>query len=256
MFKKILPALVFLILLFVGCGSSNPAPEPPGSPPRDDGAGPGVAEPYVAKGRVTDSHGNPLEGIRVFANNTAYYNMNIFGITGADGLYRIELGDVLPSSWLVGAYLDVEYHGDTFSYTLQPDVESAFAGVTGAIRNLEWRLTGESPEGGHHGGLVHVRDDDYVVDLELVELTLTPVGQLIDGSPGSVITGFPERGFELVDVPVGNYRTTARYFPESGPAVDLLIRERDAGDYAPSVTAPLRSNLYLGPILSLEVRLP
>lgn len=82
---------------------------------------------------------------------------------------------------------------------------------------------------------MHVYDEDCALDLELLELTLVPVGPLIDGSAGATISGFLDRGVELADVPVGNHWTTARYFPADRPAVDLLIRLRGTGDYARSV---------------------
>lgn len=254
MFRNLCSAILLSAVLFASSSSGNPAPHSP--PGGDLGTGAGVAEPYVVKGRVTDSHGNPLEGIRVFANHTVFYNMNIFAATDADGNYRIELGDIIPSSWLVGAYLEREFHGDTFEYSLHPVEYGAFAGVNGAIRDLEWRLSGKAPEDWHYGGLVTVDAELYDVDTEFVELTLVPVGPLIDGSTGKTISGLLDRGVELADIPVGNYRATARYLPVDGPAQELLVRVRDEGQYAASVTAPLKNNLQLGHLLPLEVRLP
>lgn len=248
MFRNLQPLLVLLFLLLAGCSNGNPGPKPP--PPE------GAAQPYVVKGRVTDSHGSPLAGIEVFADNTAYYNMNIYGVTDVNGNYRIDLGDIIPSSWRVGAYLKRAFQGETFEYSLHPENDAVFAGSTGAIRNLTWRLTGETPEGGNYGGLVHVLDEGFSLDMDHVELTIVPVGPLIDGSAGETISGPLERGVEFVDVPVGNYRATARYLPPDAPAADLLIRVRDTGIYATSVTAPLRLSDFLGPLLSLEVKLP
>ncbi len=229
---------VLLVVLFVGCSSGNPAPQSP-APNDPPGGGPTVAEPYTVAGRVTDSQGKPLAGIEVFADSTAYDNTNLYGVPNADGDYRIELGGITPGSWRVGAYLEREFHGSTFRYSLHPDTAAVFAGVDGAIRNLQWRLSGEPPEGGFYGGRIYAYEEGFMLDMESVELTLTPVGPLIDGSSGVSRTSFLERGLEITDVPVGNYRVTARYLPGDGPATDLLIRLRDTGVYAESITAPL-----------------
>lgn len=255
MLRLLHPATVLFIILFVGCSSGNPAPNSP-APGDPRPGGPTSAEPYTVTGRVTDSQGKPLAGIEVFADNTAYYDTNLYGVSDAEGNYRIGLGGITPSSWRVGAYLEREFHGSTFRFALHPDSAAPFAGVDGAIRNLQWRLSGETPEGGYHGGLVYAYDEGFMLDMESVELTLVPVGPLIDGSSGMSRTSFLDRGLEITDVPVGNYRVTARYLSGDGSTMDLLIRLRDTGVYAESVTAPLSNTDYHGPLLSLEVKGP
>lgn len=256
MLRLLHPLILLLVILFSGCSSGNPAPQSPAPGDPRPGGDPASAEPYVVSGRVTDSQGKPLAGVEVFADNTAYYDTNLYGVTNSEGKYRIELGGIIPSSWRVGAYLEREFHGSTFRYSLHPDTAAVFAGADGAIRNLQWRLSGGTPEGGYYGGLIYAYEEGFMLDMEAVELTLVPVGPLIDGSDGTSRTSLLERGLEITDVPVGNYRVTARYLPADGPAADLLIRLRGTGVYAASVTAPLVNTDYYGPLLSLEVKKP
>src|SRR5690606_32159542 len=179
-----------------------------------DPRGPNVAEPYVVKGRVTDSRGNPLAGIEVFADNTAFYNMNIYDVSNADGYYRIALGDITPSSWRVGAYVELKYNGVNVDYPLHPDDDKVFAGVTGAVRNLTWRMTGATPEGGYYGGLAYVYEsldaETWLDDMDLVELTFVPLAPLLDGTTGETTVRRLD-GVQIADLAITRYAVSASY---------------------------------------------
>lgn len=226
------------------------------NPPGDPGAQ--QAEPYVAKGRVTDSAGAPLAGIEVFADNTVGYNANVFGVSGADGYYRIELSDIAPSSWRVGAYIEVEYDGVDLRLPLHPDNDDAFAGATGAVRNLTWRMSGEHSTG-YYGGEVYVYEGldaiGSVPDMSRVEVTFVPLAPLLDGSEGETVTAMLD-GSRIDDVPLTAYRITARYLPEGGSPVDLVIRRRNVGSYQPSVDADFEDDSWGSVNIELEVILP
>lgn len=98
---------------------------------------PGVTEPYVAKGRVTDSLGNPMKGIAVFADNTAYYDMTIYGVQVANlavtkyavsARYLAAIGE--PENLLIrvrdmgssGPFVNADFGNDGYGY-LQMELE-------------------------------------------------------------------------------------------------------------------------------------
>lgn len=242
-------ALVGLLSAMAAC-TQSPAPAVPGGP-----GGIGGAEPYIVKGQVTDTQGNPLAGIEVFADNTAGYNTNLYGVSDANGFYRIDLSGIVPSSWRVGAYLEREYNGFTYDFSLHPDNDAVFAGVEGAIRNLQWRLSGETPEGGYYGGLVYFYTDDSI-DTQYVELTFVPDGPLVDGSAGQSFTATAPDGLSIPDVPLGRYTVTARYTPPSEAPSPLLIRVRDVGEYQSSTTADFIPDDLYGVLMELELSRP
>lgn len=215
-------------------------------------------EPYVVTGRVVDARGNPLVGAQVFADNTAFYNFNVFTVTGEDGHYRMELGDVTPSSWRVAGYVERRYNGVALRLPLHPDDSQAFAGASGAVRDLTWLMQGETPEQGTYGVTVYLYDasccDNYVEDTARIEVTFVPLAPLLDGSEGEIVVRYPD-GTHLVDVPVTKYRVSARYVPEGMAPVAMLIKERSADDFAPTTEADFHEIWgYLG--MELEVMLP
>jgi hypothetical protein len=114
-----------------------------------------------------------------------YYNTNAIGVTDANGRYRIEVRQP-AGSWHATAQLEKKFNGKTFTFDLAPNSDDPFAGSSGAIRNFTWKLTGERPDGTHYGSMVIAYADFFQVDLSLanVELTLEPVGALVDGSTG------------------------------------------------------------------------
>ncbi|MCA9838868.1 MAG: carboxypeptidase regulatory-like domain-containing protein [Trueperaceae bacterium] len=215
----------------------------------------GQPEPYVVKGRVTDSQGSPLSGVEVFADNTAYYNMNVFGISDSNGYYRIELGDITPSSWQVGAYIERDYDGQRLKFSLDVENDVVFAGVTGAIRNLTWRLSGETPEGGYYGAFAYVYAYEVTIDdldYDAIELSFIPEGPLVDGSIAEPFTRRVEGG-SIWDIPVGHYTVSARYAPEGKPAVPLLIRMRDTATYATSSYLSFQDSPLYGILAEIEL---
>jgi hypothetical protein len=217
------------------------------------------AEPYVVKGRVVDSQGNPLEGVQIVVDNTVYYNSAITSSTDANGEYFVRLED---GSWRVYAEMEREYNGRTYEIDLMADTFNSFAGMDGAVRNFTWQLQGEKPEPlvGFFGGDIYINRDPMTefYDTENVEFTLTPVGSLIDGSNGETIItkhGAPRTDYysRIVDIPVGRYEISGRYLPTGE---QVLVRINGEGNYGTSVTVDFEEELnYCTTCVALEVTL-
>ncbi|MFC4456110.1 carboxypeptidase-like regulatory domain-containing protein [Deinococcus sonorensis] len=250
---RLLPALLTAAL--AACGTGSGTTTPPGTPPVTQLPAAGA---YTMSGVVRNSAGQPVAGAKVFAGHTVYYNTNALGVTDANGRYSVSVREP-AGSWYAGGQVTREYHGRTYTFELHPDDPAPFNGASGAVRNFEWRLTGPRPDGGTYGGTVMVYADFF--DPELldllsdVELTLTPDGPLVDGSPGRVITSglsqTPE-GDGVRDVPIGRYRVTAR-LGQGAAARDLRIRVRNVGEFDSGVTTTFQQN-GSGHNVELEVR--
>lgn len=211
----------------------------------------GQVETHVVKGRVVDSTGKPLAGAQVVADNQLLYDSNLVGMTGADGTYRLELGRA-ATTWNVSAQFQRQYNGQTYTFNLHPSDPSSFATNAGAIRDFAWRLTGPRPDGGTYGGQVLFRltvdvdpeDPNTLLARENVELTLTPDGPLIDGSPGAPLTARGTDsgdGFGLQDVALGRYTVTARYAPQGRAARPMVLRLTGGDTYTSSLTTDFKT---------------
>jgi uncharacterized protein (DUF2141 family) len=214
------------------------------------------AAPYTVTGVVKDEAGKPLAGVEVFADNTLYYNMNALATTDAQGRYTIKLPRNEVGTWKAGAYIEREYEGVNHRFRLYADSEAAFATDEGAVRNFVWKLSGKAPGGGVIGALVYVYGsyDGAGFDLQKVELTLTPVGPLVDGNPGKPITRVVQGG-QINDVPVGRYTVTARYRPDGGAPVPMLVQAKGGSTYGPSATDSFKNSFY-GTTMEFFVKLP
>jgi len=208
-------------------------PPPTPTPPPPSGITPG----YVT-GTVVDATGTPLAGVEVYADNTLFYNTNAIGYTDAQGRYEIDVRQPI-GTWRMGAHLKREYNGRTYRFDLHPDNDRAFPGVDGAVRNFDWRLSGETPNGGRYGARAYVyvneaADRDIMTQYKDVEVTFTPVGPLADGSAGRAMT-VRLATFRVEDVPLGRYAVTARWVP-AGAAPRAMV-----GEFATRTTTRRRS---------------
>ncbi|GEO06979.1 hypothetical protein AAE02nite_46430 [Adhaeribacter aerolatus] len=250
---KIFNALYLMLLvgwLTTGC-ITEPEPQPQPDLAEEKGYATGVA---------TDTKGNPLANAAIVVNNTQFFNHNILGSTNANGYYKLKLS---PGSWYVRGTISLQHNDQSYTFDLHPETEGAFAGTEGAVRNLRWKLSGPKPTefggGGYYGGLVEVYGDMVggFFDTEQVELTLEPVGPLVDGSTGQIIKRQLTGGIigQTQDVPIGRYRISARYLPTNQV---LNIRLRNKGQYSTSITNSFEP-AYAGATgsykLTLEARL-
>jgi hypothetical protein len=227
-----------------------------GSAPTPPTANVNTPEPYIMKGRVTNSAGEPLEGVEVFADNTLLYDSNLVDVTDAEGYYRIDLNGIMPSSWQGAAYVETTYEGNYYMIRLEADNEQAFAGVDGAIRNFTWRVQGEIPGGGYHGALAYVYTnftDEWPENYDdaFVKLTFTPQGPLIDGSTGETLVLSPDGG-EIRDIPIGRYTVTAQYEEPGQEPRSLRVNLDDLDDvYEASKTFTFYDDALYGPMIEL-----
>jgi len=220
-----------LTAALAACGGSDTGPDE--GPDNGNGGGDGNASAYVVTGRVVDPQGQPLSGVEVVADNLLLYDSNVLGRTGSDGSYRIQLPEV-ASTYRITASYTKRWQGRDWVFPLEAQDEDEIAGNEGGDVDFEWKLTGQRPDGGFYGGMVVVYNS--YADLELeetnVELTLTPVGPLVDGSSGSEITAKPvvtADGDAIRGVPIGQYTITARYVAPGQTPEPLLVRRRNSG---------------------------
>ncbi len=195
---------------------------------------------YVS-GKIVDTQGQPMKGVKVVVDNTIFYNSNIVTATDANGEYRVEVPN---GSWRVTAETERTYNGQKYPIELDPDVYEDFAGSEGAIRNFHWKLTGEKPWGtnNYYGAFIDLRHDPNggMYDVENVQFTLKPVGPRIDGSAGETLVlqcGAPNTGgYSLLrDLPIGRYQMTAVYKP-TGQTLKLRNVNSNSYDHFPSLT--------------------
>lgn len=181
-----------------------------------------------ATGKVVDTRGNAVAGAKILLDNTVFYASYINGSTRPDGTYRIRLQ---PGAWKAQASLVREYNGRTYSLRLHPDNIDAFD-EQGAVRNFTWKLEGRHPESdyGYYGGFIQLSTDlDFSSDLDDIELTLTPSGPLIDGSPGKALQlrlgdHYWRDRYQIEDIPIGRYTVRATLKDSGG---DRRLRIQD-----------------------------
>lgn len=223
-------------------------------------------EAGFAKGLVLDGGGRPVAGAKVVVGSTVYYNANIIGTTDASGRYRLRLTP--DDSWRAYASISRTFEGQIYTLDLHPEPSNTFTSADGGIQNFEWKLTGEK-SGGKHGTygaavLATPVDDTFETDTkaQYVQLTLEPVGALIDGSAGRIITAMVQpssNGTGVFDVPIGRYRATAKYVLPGQPAVDMLVSSESSEEWSSEYTGvfvPARSGASNTYEIRLQVKLP
>lgn len=229
-----------LLLLLAGC--------PSGDEPKS-GNGQAKVEKGIAKGRVTYSNGKPLPGANITLTSTEYA-AGIDGKSGSDGTYEINIGNK-ESNYRIHAWFEANYNDQVFLFPLEPQTnETTFYGANGISMNFIWKVSGrgwwstdEADPRSYVGMSVEVsgydRDSDPGATKPLnaspgskVELTFTPAGKMIDGSEGQTINKtidlpkgverYSGRVGRLSDIPVGNYRVTAKLI-DGGSTRDLKV---------------------------------
>ncbi|MBD0378939.1 carboxypeptidase-like regulatory domain-containing protein [Paenibacillus sedimenti] len=187
------------------------------------------------KGYVRNAQGNPIPGVTVYADNQLLYDSNIGGVTDENGYYRIELAH-FATTWNMSTSFTREYNGKELKFFLRSDVDQPFAGSTGAFRNFTLK---------NIVGHIEINPDFWSFDDSLpefqmsdLEVTLTPVGPLLDGSAGQTITKRAEvlstGGHGVEKIPLGRYKLTARWMPEGHDPMPMLLRIKGVGKFVQS----------------------
>jgi hypothetical protein len=219
MMKKILIVLITGASM-ISC-SKNVNSNPPDSPQHHQDP-PKEQRGYIT-GKVTDTKGNPMAGVKVYIDNSIFYNSGIGTTTDANGNYKVK-GE--PGAFRAYAEVTKTFNNHTFKILFHPDNYDAFSGEDGAVRNFQWKLTGERPfnPGTYYGGYATLSKDpeSEMYDAENIEFTFTPVGSLIDGSTGETIVkscGDPnsQSYYYVLDIPIGRYDVSAIYKPTGKP---------------------------------------
>jgi hypothetical protein len=206
-------------------------------------------------GTVLDSAGKPIQGAKVYADHTQYYNTNGIGVTDANGNYQINVSQPV-GSWHATAQITKLFNGQTYTFDLDPNNDDPFSGTTGAVRNFTWKLSGKRPDGFDYGQRVVAYADfsQFEIDMNQVELTLQPVGALPDGSTGKTIRATLSHtadGDAISDVPLARYKITAKLASQA-----LQVRVRNQGQYLDSVTTDFYSILPTVHRIEIEVNRP
>ena len=124
-------------------------------------------------------------------------------------------------------------------------------GKDGGVRNFAFKpkpVTRDDPYGNLGRVVVSQEVGEYDLDESKIELTLTPVGKLADGSVGKVIKSRLQNtrsGYMLVNVMWGTYRVTAT--DEGGP---LQLRRHPTGGEDYDTGSPWGSS-YTGPFVPM-----
>ena len=209
---------------------------------------PGPAKGYIT-GKVTDTHGSNLQGVKVYAYNHAFSGA-VTGVTDANGNYKLQLDQIIGGSWSVYGELTKTYNGKSLIFRIDSENQDPLT-KDGGVRNMSWKLTGVIPGSNTDsriGGYLSVYvDGNEYIPIEDIEFTLVPSGPLVDNSTGSTIVArgvkyptelagmYQQHG--LRDIPVGRYTITARYKPSNSAAADMKIRLRGTDNYQSGITA-------------------
>lgn len=180
----------------------------------------------------------------------------LVGTTDELGAYEIDVPD---GSWQVWATHTPTWLGRTFALPLHPLDDTPFDAEVGAVRDFEWRLEGPLPAPlvGTYGGSVHVLTDGAAVLPEDLELTLEPIGELIDGSVGALLVRSPDATGRIEDVPLGQYRISAVDRRRASPMVlRLEADERPFQDEVVAVFEPVWEDDRCTDCLRLELSAP
>lgn len=178
-----------------------PAPKMPAFPKMSP-------RPRTVRGMALNAVGKPLANVEVSVYSSIGGGVRTThkGRTNAQGIYQV----LVPAGVCEVAQADakVSYNGTDYSLKLAP-VRGEFAqfnSATGHVEHLILRTSGSA------GGTIYIRED---VDGP-VEVTVTPVGKLMDGSAGRAFVyrfdASERHEMYLHGLPLGRYTLTARLF--------------------------------------------
>ncbi|MBD2757886.1 carboxypeptidase regulatory-like domain-containing protein [Spirosoma sp. BT704] len=205
--KPMAPFLLATCLIYlVAC--SKPTGESISPDPNTPQAG------YVS-GKVVDAQNRPINGAEITINNTGEVVNNLIGYSDANGNYKIKLstgGGPLIGSYYVRGHVTINYLNYPFKLALFVEDDRAFAPEEGAVKNLKLMVAGPRSnvgDSGWYGGTIEVDNHTRNAHFPNIEVTLEPVGPLVDGSNGQTQIARPDWLYSY-NIPVGQYKITAR----------------------------------------------
>ena len=202
----------------------------------------------IVTGKVTDSRGNAIAGVKVVIEHTVLYASYVYATTDNNGNYKAVVPAEPAGSWTAKAQVEKTAYGKHYTFDLVPENTDPITKEHGAVRNFTWKLTGQrAGTNGFYGAHVDLYQFGTDVPMDKVKLVFTPFGgesTLIDGSHAVPL----ERNVEDVagtfmakDVPVGKYTVKAVY--ESKKL--LLDNRHDEGEPEEEKTVIFGKNGHL-----------
>ncbi|MBW3636451.1 MAG: carboxypeptidase-like regulatory domain-containing protein [Armatimonadetes bacterium] len=203
--------------------------------------------PGFIVGRCVDGRGKPLRGvrIRVFGTTAAGEKTNYQTTTGTNGQYSIQLP---KGNFHVGwAHFDAPSPaGPPYALPLHPidgnidDAPSAQGIVENFVLKIAGRISPLNDAGSdlsYYGGSIQLSRGTlangsmftgYTYEFPegaSVELQLTPVGKLVDGSVGKTLTRRQSvrYGATFLDIPIGQYQVAATLIEADGTRKPLRV---------------------------------
>ncbi|BDP44463.1 hypothetical protein DAETH_44320 (plasmid) [Deinococcus aetherius] len=216
-------------------------------------AAPGRPGPGTVQGQVLDTRGKPLEGVTVWIKPVVTTGVAEV-LTDEGGRYEVE--GLPPVGYRAYAWLGVRYQGQKFCYRLalpKTSEYNPFVPKDGIVRNFQWKLSGRVPdwdddssELGYFGGSMSPMQggfqDRWATNDDQIELQLTPVGPLIDGSTGKVLTKTVPGRKLAVDIPIGTYRVKATFIGKNGTREPLIVSDNQDGSYGTEATVKFKGS--------------
>ena len=247
-------AVAAIGLLIAAACSPTASQSPSASPGSPVGSPSNTATAGQVAGRVSYADGRPLPGAHVLVIGVEYAT-ELDLQSDSDGTYGgvIEQQD---ANYRMAAWVESPFEGETYRFPLEPvgDPDTHFRGADGFAKDFVWRLTGRGSWASHLqaddrsgliGGIVGVFVYDPLTDPtaasalalpvgSIIDVTLTPLTPLVDGSDAQPITvtitieeetgpyTIGEVG-ALTDVPLGRYEATATVTEPGGTARGLVV---------------------------------
>ncbi|GGR30908.1 carboxypeptidase-like regulatory domain-containing protein [Deinococcus ruber] len=224
--NRTIPAALTLLTLLLGTGHAVPGKT---SAPAIKGS---------ITGRVVNEQGQPLKGVEIDAGNTQFSNSDLLTTTDANGLYKLDV-TAMATTWHVTAHQKLKYNGYTVAVNLIPDRNSVLPGKLGGVLNFTFKpkvITPEDPYGNLGMVMLDEMNGEFDIDWANVQLTLTPVGPLADGTSGPARTlhlSQTNSGWIVPNVMWGTYTVSATM---NGQPLELRRRAMGVHDYPWSTT--------------------
>lgn len=189
----------------------------------------GTGEANTVSGTVVDRQGNPMEGVKIRAENPNGNNIHVDGTTDVNGRYKLKLTSI--GGWKIYAWKEVQYQEKTYHLRLAmknaSDYDAFATEGKAVVKDFVWKLDGRIPDRpasadygmGYFGGSL------YFVNLNglgyhpmaagtKVTVKLTPVegATYLDGTTatGTVTKSFTitqgNHNYYIGDIKVTNYR--------------------------------------------------